>query len=660
MNIYKGIDKLPTFKNTVITIGSFDGVHRGHQKLIGQINDLAREIEGESLIITFDPHPRKIIFPKDKSLKLITSLDEKLALFEKYGVDNVVVVPFSIEFSQQSPQEYVEAFLLELFNPKYLVIGYDHHFGLNRQGDIHFLKKYETTHNLEVVEVQKEELEEIAISSTKIRNALNEGNVLEANRFLAHTYALDGKVVRGDQIGNTIGFPTANIQVLDDDKIIPAYGIYAVEVDVDSVRYGGMLYIGARPSINNKNVGVIEVNIFDFDQDIYGETIRVHFVDYLRGDKKFDGLEALKRQLFLDKEAALERLKRYKLEDNPTVCTLAVLNYNGVHHLESYLPTFLEACTYPHEILVIDNASNDDSIAYLQEWHPEVKIRGLKKNYGFAGGYNKGLQEINSKYTLIVNSDIILNKDCLDPLIHCMEMDPSIGIVQPKIRSIEDKAYFEYAGAAGGWIDLLGYPFCRGRVFDTIEEDQGQYDDPIEIAWASGACMLIRSDLFHQLGGFDADYFAHQEEIDLCYRVRKAGYRILCLPEATVYHLGGGTLSYESPFKTFLNFRNNINTLIKNEGLLKLVFLLPVRLALDIIAGLKFVAGGKWKNALSILKAYGAIFSSIPKTIGKKSDYHYKIKAATIGKPNRSGLYPKSILLQYYLLGRKKFSDFIH
>ncbi|WP_052598932.1 bifunctional riboflavin kinase/FAD synthetase [Aureispira sp. CCB-QB1] len=315
MRIYKDLNNLPAFKNAVLTIGSFDGVHVGHQQIIQQINDLARSIDGESILITFDPHPRFVVGKRQDNLKLLNTLEEKANLLEQCAVDVLVVVPFSKEFASQSPDAYIQDFLVKHFNPQIIAIGYDHKFGQNRVGDISYLKKFESKYNFRVVEISKQEVADIAVSSTKVRKALLEGNVHQAECLLGHPYGLRGTVVKGLQIGNTIGYPTANIEVANPFKLIPPEGIYAVEVDYDR-RYEGMLYIGNRPTIDNNLKQTIEVNIFDFNQDIYGEELKIDFIEYLRGDVKFSTLEALKNQLTEDKKAALkvfEARKKIKL-----------------------------------------------------------------------------------------------------------------------------------------------------------------------------------------------------------------------------------------------------------------------------------------------------------------------------------------------------------
>ena len=303
MRVFKSLENLPEFKNAVVTIGTFDGVHLGHQKLLESIKSLAEKIDGESILITFHPHPRFVVNPDDKSLKLINTLEEKLELLNQYQLDNVVVAPFTLEFSQMPAIEYVKDFLVGNFKPHTIVIGYDHHFGRNRTGNIDLLKEYQDVFDFEVIEISKETLEDIGISSTKIRNALNEGEVKTAEDLMGHAYSLSGYVIKGNQNGRIMGFPTANIQLPVPYKLIPKSGVYAVKVKVKDQLYNGMLNIGYRPTFEGINKS-IEVNIFDFDEDIYGEVLTVFFKDFIRKEEKFEGLNALKKQLTKDKSAA--------------------------------------------------------------------------------------------------------------------------------------------------------------------------------------------------------------------------------------------------------------------------------------------------------------------------------------------------------------------
>ncbi|HWB64507.1 MAG TPA: bifunctional riboflavin kinase/FAD synthetase [Chitinophagales bacterium] len=292
MRVFRDLTQLPEFKNAVITIGTFDGVHLGHQKLIGRIKTLSKQLNGESIIITFHPHPRIVINPADKSLRLLNTIEEKIALLERYGVDNVVIVPFSRDFSEQAAEDYISHFLVKNFHPKYIVIGYDHKFGKDRRGDYHLLEKMKDTYHYQMEEIPKEMIEDMTISSTKIRAALAKGEVELANELLGHRYTLSGTVVKGQQNGRKLGYPTANIKLKDEYKLAPKTGVYIVEVVRGNERYKGMLNIGYNPTFGI-NEQTIEVNILDFEGDIYGEYLTLELIAYRREEKKFDSLEAL-------------------------------------------------------------------------------------------------------------------------------------------------------------------------------------------------------------------------------------------------------------------------------------------------------------------------------------------------------------------------------
>ena len=300
MRVFRDLDHLPSFKNAVVTIGTFDGVHLGHQKLIARINALAREHDGESIIVTFHPHPRLVINPEDTTLKLLNTTEEKVALLSQYKVDNIVVVPFSRDFSEQEAEEYISDFLVNSFHPAYIVIGYDHRFGRNRSGDFALLEKCKEQFGYKLEAITKEMLDDIAISSTNIRHALQQGNVTMANDLLGHNYTLSGIVVKGLQNGRKLGFPTANIQVGDPNKLIPGTGIYAVRVHYHDIVYNGMLSIGFNPTFDGKEQ-TIEVNILDFDKEIYGESLTLEFIQFIRHEKKFESLEDLIKAIEHDK-----------------------------------------------------------------------------------------------------------------------------------------------------------------------------------------------------------------------------------------------------------------------------------------------------------------------------------------------------------------------
>ncbi len=657
MKVYRDIEQLESLSQTVITIGSFDGVHSGHQRILSQLRDVARKTGGETLVVTFHPHPRSIVYPKDKTLRLLSTLEEKIRLFESYGIDNLVILPFTVEFSQIQPLEYVDL-IVRKFRPSHIVIGYDHRFGLNRAGDINLLKQKASDYSYEVIEIEKQEIEAITISSTKIREALQQGALETANALLDRPYGLTGTVVKGRQLGTELGFPTANIAVENRYKLIPQNGIYVCRIEIASKRYDGMLYIGVVPTLNDKEVQTIEVNIFDFDEDIYDQKISVYFLKYLRGDEKFDSLDALKAQLALDKENTLAYFDKVRSNEKDLDTTIAILNYNGRDLLETFMPSVSYSSEGLFSSTVIDNNSSDDSVEFMQEWFPEVDIVALDKNYGFAGGYNKGLEQVQSKYIAFLNSDVQVQNGWLTPLVEYLEKHPDIGAVMPKILSYEEKHKFEYAGAAGGYMDALAYPYCRGRLFDVVEEDKGQYDKAVsELDWVSGAAFIMRTELFNALGGFDEDFFAHMEEIDLCWRIRNAGYKLAVLPSSVVYHLGGGTLSYNNPKKTFLNFRNSLYTLFKNDSLVNLLWKIPSRLVLDGVAGVKFLLSFDIKNFLSIIKAHFSFYAHVGSLIRKRKEVKQKVSACAIGpKPNYDRP-SNSIVFSYYIFGKKKFSD---
>ncbi len=316
MQVHYNIGSLPEFKKAVITIGTFDGVHLGHQQIIDQLIAEAKRIDGESLIISFHPHPKKIIEKGNSQVLLLTSLQEKIKLLEAKGIDHLVVVPFNEAFAEQTAAEYVHDFLFKQFHPHTVIIGYDHRFGKGRTGDYHLLEEYGKKLGFEVKEIPEHVLNEVTISSTCIREALLKGYIDTAKTFLGYDYFFEGKVIRGNQLGRTLGYPTANIEPLDVEKLIPGNGVYAVEVEFPATGnrqratrniFKGMMNIGVRPTIGGVK-RVIEVNIFDFDADIYDQTIRVYVKYFLRSEVKFNGLDALKEQLAKDKENALKIL----------------------------------------------------------------------------------------------------------------------------------------------------------------------------------------------------------------------------------------------------------------------------------------------------------------------------------------------------------------
>lgn len=310
MAIFYNTDHLPVFNNPVITIGTFDGVHHGHCEILNEVVHQAQQIGGESIVLTFHPHPRKLLFP-DQSLKTLTTLEQKLQLISEAGVDHIVVVPFTHAFAALSATEYIEDFLVKIFHPSRIVIGYDHHFGHDRTGNIELLKSLERRYGFTIQEIPAQLIEQAAVSSTKIRHALQEGRVDEAAKMLGRSYAVKGKVLRGAQLGRTIGFPTANLQPEDADQLIPANGVYAVLVHHHNKQYKAMLNIGYRPTVSNEQRLTTEAHIFDFSGDIYDQELEILFISRLRDEQKFASLDALKEQLNKDRTEALNILNQF-------------------------------------------------------------------------------------------------------------------------------------------------------------------------------------------------------------------------------------------------------------------------------------------------------------------------------------------------------------
>lgn len=657
MKVHRDFSGLDSIKNPVVTIGSFDGVHCGHRIILERLKKIAGRFRGESVVISFHPHPRLFLFPEDKQLRLLNTLEEKIHLLEKEGVDHLVLVPFDDSFASQTPEEYILHFLIGQFHPSCVVVGYDHKFGKGRKGDIHLLKEYGSKYQFEVVEIPRQEVEDIAVSSTKIRAALEHGDVRKACRLLGDPYELTGSVVRGQQIGKELGFPTANLEIPETKKLIPADGIYAVRILLKGFDYSGMLYIGTRPTLEQFTYRTIEVHIFDFDENIYNTEITVRFVEKIREDRRFDTLEALTRQLQKDRESALKILEQPT--DKLFSTAIVILNYNGKVWFEKFLDPLIRYSPESARIVVADNFSTDGSIPFLKEHFPEVDLIRLDRNYGFAEGYNRAIDKISEPFVLLLNSDVAVSAGWLNPLVKKLDSNPQIGAVQPKIKSYGEPNKFEYAGAAGGWIDSLGYPFCRGRIFQEVEEDTGQYDQACEIFWATGAAFLIRTSLFKAIGGFDGSFFAHLEEIDLCWRLKRAGYQIVFEPSSEVYHVGGGTLGYSSPGKTYLNFRNSLFTLLKNKSIAALSWIIPTRLVLDGLAGLVFLKEGKWRHLLAIIRAHFSFYGGFRKSLQRRTLEAQAIKEVKIDDPNESGQMRGSIVWNYYVAGKRKFSSLL-
>jgi len=307
MKVYTQIEDFRNIKNPVVTAGTFDGVHLGHQKIISRLIDVAKEEQGETVLLTFYPHPRMVLFPDDNELKLLNTQQEKIRLLENYGIDHLIIYPFTKEFSRLTSIEFVRNILVNSLQTKRLVIGYNHHFGRNREGSFEHLKEFGPVYGFDVEEIPAKDIDHIEISSTKIRQALQAGEVSVAATYLGHTYSVNGKVVQGKQLGRTIGYPTANILMEDKYKLIPADGVYAVKVEHNDGMYNGMLNIGNNPTIEGKGRS-LEVNIFDFDQNIYGDEATIYFIERLRDEVKFNGLDQLKVALAQDKVNALKIL----------------------------------------------------------------------------------------------------------------------------------------------------------------------------------------------------------------------------------------------------------------------------------------------------------------------------------------------------------------
>jgi len=332
---------------------------------------------------------------------------------------------------------------------------------------------------------------------------------------------------------------------------------------------------------------------------------------------------------------------------------IVILNWNGKTWLEKFLPSVVKySSNSDYEIIVADNGSSDDSIAFLEQNYSNVRIIKLDKNYGFTGGYNKALKQVDAKYFVLLNSDIEVTENWLDILVQEMEKDENIAACQPKILAYNNKSHFEYAGASGGFIDKYGFPFCRGRIFFTAEEDNKQYDDNIEVFWATGACLMVRAELYLKYGGLDEQFFAHMEEIDLCWRFKNLGFKIKVFPKSIVYHVGGATLSKENPRKTYLNFRNNLALLFKNLPFPNNIFVVFQRLVLDGLAGIQFLLKGKFKDFFAIIKAHFVFYYWLPDLLKKRKLIQNKKKLSEL-----TGTYNKSIVFEYFAKGQRFFSD---
>lgn len=336
--------------------------------------------------------------------------------------------------------------------------------------------------------------------------------------------------------------------------------------------------------------------------------------------------------------------------------SIVILNWNGKKHLERFLPPLLEhSPPGSAEIVVTDNGSEDGSLEFLDKEYPQIRVIALDQNYGFSGGYNRAVEQIDARYILLLNSDIEVTPGWLEPMIEQMDKDKNVGACTPMIRDFKRRTHFEYAGAAGGFIDRYGYPFCRGRIFDHLEEDRGQYDSALDLFWGSGACLMVRADLYRESGGLDELFFAHMEEIDLCWRLQRMGYRIRFIPTSKVYHVGGATLQRGNPFKTYLNFRNNLLLLYKNLPVKGRSRTLCARMILDFISALRFLLQGSYKDFIAVIRAHVAFYGMKSSYGGMKNMNLYPENNVIAG-----GIYAGSIVKEFFLKRNRKFSDLNH
>lgn len=331
---------------------------------------------------------------------------------------------------------------------------------------------------------------------------------------------------------------------------------------------------------------------------------------------------------------------------------VVILNYNGQNFLEKFLPFVLKHSS-AFSVVVADNKSTDHSVSFLKDTYPQVTVIQNTSNTGFAQGYNDALKKVNAEYYILLNSDVEVTEKWIDHVITLMDNDPSIAACQPKILDYNNRHKFEYAGASGGFIDKYGYPFCRGRIFNLLEEDKGQYNSATEVFWATGACMFVRSKAFWEVGGFDGDYFAHMEEIDLCWRLKNIGYKIYVEPKSVIYHVGGGTLSKLSSRKTFLNFRNNLTTLTKNHPPAFLFIKILFRFKLDGIAAFKFLFDGEPKHFFAVLRAHFSYYGRLPKTLSKRK----QMKQHPKFKFSMRKAYDGNMVAEHFLRKKKLFSE---
>jgi len=327
---------------------------------------------------------------------------------------------------------------------------------------------------------------------------------------------------------------------------------------------------------------------------------------------------------------------------------VVILNWNGRLYLEAFLPNVIETCEGKAAVIIADNQSTDDSISFLKNHYPQIKILHNGGNIGYAAGYNTALSQIDAEYYVLLNSDIEVVDNWIDPVISLMDSDKAIAACQPKILSFRDRDKFEYAGAAGGFIDQFGYPFCRGRLFQAIEYDRGQYDDVCEVFWATGACLFVRADYFWEVGGLDVDFFAHMEEIDICWRFKHLGYKIMYCGKSKVFHVGGGSLDKSSPKKTYLNIRNNNTMIYKNLPATRLYQIFLARFFLDLLAAFKFLVDGGFGHFVAVLRAHFGFYVSYKKNRFKRRKIEHK---------DVTHIYHGNIVFDYFFRGKRLFSD---
>jgi GT2 family glycosyltransferase len=334
-----------------------------------------------------------------------------------------------------------------------------------------------------------------------------------------------------------------------------------------------------------------------------------------------------------------------------TEVAVVILNYNGRNFLHQFLPSIIENSSAA-KIIVADNGSTDDSIALLEKEFPQIEIIKIGSNLGFCGGYNYALKKVEAEYYVLLNSDVEVTSGWIDPIVKLFKSDTSIVAAQPKILSFHQKDTFEYAGAGGGFVDSLGYPFCRGRIFSHLEKDTGQYSDTQHVFWATGACLFIRANIFHNAGGLDEDFFAHMEEIDLCWRLNRAGYSIYYVGSSIVYHVGAGTLSRSNPHKTYLNFRNGFSLLVNHLPTSKLWWKLPLRVSLDLVAAFTFLLQGSPADFGAVIRATGSSIWKLPYNVSKRKKLKLQVPSFNVAEQ-----YKGLLIADFYLLGKKTFND---